>query len=79
MIKFAAEHNILLEAYSSLVYVHNSFLTSNALTEDLVSPITRYPGGPVDKPVLAAAKRLGVTPAQVILAWVRSKGVGIVT
>jgi len=61
LIKFAAEHRILLEAYSSL------------------APITRYPGGPVDKPVLAAAKRLGATPTQVILAWVRSKGVAIVT
>ncbi|KAF9779625.1 NADP-dependent oxidoreductase domain-containing protein [Thelephora terrestris] len=61
LIKFAAEHGILLEAYSAL------------------APITRYPGGPVDKPVLAAAKRLGATPAQVILAWVRSKGVAIVT
>ncbi|KAF9645791.1 Aldo/keto reductase [Thelephora ganbajun] len=61
LIKFAAEHNILLEAYSSL------------------TPITRYPGGPVDESVLAAAKRLGATPAQVILAWVRSKGVAIVT
>jgi len=44
-----------------------------------LAPITRYPGGPVDKPVLAAAKRLGATPAQVILAWVRSKGAAIVT
>jgi len=44
-----------------------------------LSPITRYPGGPVDKPVAAAAKRLGATPTQVILAWVRSKGVVIVT
>jgi len=61
LIEFAVQHNILLEAYSSL------------------TPITRYPGGPVDKPVLAAAKRLGATPAQVILAWVRSKGIAIVT
>jgi len=53
--------------------------TSDALTGDLVSPITRYPGGPVDEPVLAAAKRLGATPAQIILAWVRSKGLAIVT
>ena len=42
-------------------------------------PITRYPGGPVDKPVQAAAKRLGATPTQVLLLWVRSKGVSIVT
>lgn len=44
-----------------------------------LTPITRYPGGPVDAPVNAAAKRLNATPAQVILSWVRSKGVAIVT
>jgi len=44
-----------------------------------LSPITRYPGGPVDKPVNAAASRLGATPTQVILSWVKSKGVVIVT
>ncbi|THG93590.1 hypothetical protein EW026_g7687 [Hermanssonia centrifuga] len=44
-----------------------------------LSPITQYPGGPVDAPVNAAAKRLGATPTQVILSWVRSKGVVIVT
>lgn len=44
-----------------------------------LAPITRYPGGPVDKPVNAAAKRLGATPTQVILSWVHSKGVVIVT
>ena len=43
------------------------------------SPITQYPGGPVDKPVAAAAKRLGATPAQVIMSWVHSKGVVVVT
>ncbi|KAJ7486188.1 NADP-dependent oxidoreductase domain-containing protein [Mycena galericulata] len=44
-----------------------------------LAPITRYPGGPVDAPIAAAAKRLGITPTQVILLWVRSKGVVIVT
>ncbi|KAH8104657.1 Aldo/keto reductase [Cristinia sonorae] len=44
-----------------------------------LSPITQYPGGPVDKPIAAAAKRLGATPAQVIMAWVRSKGIVVVT
>jgi len=44
-----------------------------------LAPITRYPGGPVDKPVNAAAKRLNASPTQVILSWVRSKGVVIVT
>ncbi|KAF7364888.1 Aldo/keto reductase [Mycena venus] len=44
-----------------------------------LAPITRFPGGPVDAPVAAAAKRLGITPTQVILLWVKSKGVVIVT
>ncbi|TCD70171.1 hypothetical protein EIP91_004641 [Steccherinum ochraceum] len=61
LLEYAAKHEIVIEAYSSL------------------SPITQYPGGPVDKPVAAAAKRLGSTPTQVILAWVRSKGAVIVT
>lgn len=43
------------------------------------SPLTQYPGGPVDKPIQVAAERLGATPAQVIFLWVRSKGVTIVT
>ncbi|KAJ7213862.1 NADP-dependent oxidoreductase domain-containing protein [Mycena pura] len=42
-------------------------------------PITRYPGGPVDAPVAAAAKRLGISATQVIMLWVKSKGAVIVT
>ncbi|KAG6864526.1 hypothetical protein C0991_008927 [Blastosporella zonata] len=44
-----------------------------------LAPITKFPGGPVDVPVNAAAKRLGCTPGQVIFAWIRAKGVIIVT
>jgi len=44
-----------------------------------LTPITKQPGGPVDAPVNAAAKRLGITPTQVILAWAKAKGVVIVT
>nr|VWP02301.1 Mannitol dehydrogenase [Ganoderma boninense] len=44
-----------------------------------LTPITRYPGGPVDAPLKAAADRLNATPVQVLLSWVRSKGVAIVT
>ncbi|KAH9931679.1 Aldo/keto reductase [Epithele typhae] len=44
-----------------------------------LQPITKYPGGPVDKPVEAAAKRLGASTTQVLLSWVKSKGVAIVT
>ncbi|KAG5652489.1 hypothetical protein H0H81_004845 [Sphagnurus paluster] len=61
LLEYAAKHNIIIEAYSSL------------------SPITKFPGGPVDAPVNTAAKRLGITATQVILAWVKAKGVVIVT
>jgi len=44
-----------------------------------LSPITQMPGGPVDIPIAAAAKRIGATPTQVILSWVRSKGIVVVT
>ncbi|KAG2155802.1 NADP-dependent oxidoreductase domain-containing protein [Suillus bovinus] len=44
-----------------------------------LNSITQNPGGPVDAVVNAAAKRIGATPNQVIFAWVRSKGVTIVT
>ncbi|KAJ7813850.1 Aldo/keto reductase [Mycena olivaceomarginata] len=39
----------------------------------------QIPGGPVDAPVAAAADRLGISPTQVLLSWVRAKGVVIVT
>ncbi|KAI0685801.1 NADP-dependent oxidoreductase domain-containing protein [Cytidiella melzeri] len=67
-------------------YAENKELLAYAAKHGIVieaysslSPITRFPGGPVDEPINAAAKRLGATPTQVILAWVRSKGVAIVT
>jgi len=44
-----------------------------------LNPITQNPGGPVDAPINAAAKRIDGTPAQVIFSWVKSKGVVIVT
>ncbi|KAF7348286.1 Aldo/keto reductase [Mycena sanguinolenta] len=44
-----------------------------------LAPITQFPGGPVDVPIAAAAKRLGITPTQVIQLWVKSKGIVIVT
>ncbi|RDB22004.1 hypothetical protein Hypma_010812 [Hypsizygus marmoreus] len=44
-----------------------------------LTPITKFPGGAVDGPINAAAKRRGVAPTQVILAWVKAKGVVIVT
>ncbi|KAJ7031261.1 NADP-dependent oxidoreductase domain-containing protein [Mycena alexandri] len=44
-----------------------------------LSSITKFPGGPVDAPVAAAAKRLGISTTQVLLSWVRAKGTVIVT
>ncbi|KAG6830470.1 hypothetical protein H0H87_008043 [Tephrocybe sp. NHM501043] len=38
-----------------------------------------FPGGPVDAPIQAAAKRHGITTNQVIFLWVRAKGAVIVT
>ncbi|KAI0802069.1 Aldo/keto reductase [Irpex lacteus] len=72
--------------FSPYNYAENKELLAYAAKHGIIieaysslAPITRYPGGPVDKPVNAAAKRLGATPTQVILSWVRSKGVVIVT
>ncbi|KIM43783.1 hypothetical protein M413DRAFT_443681 [Hebeloma cylindrosporum] len=43
-------------------------------------PLTQYPGGPVDKPVKAAATRLGGVPEeQVLLAWAKAKGAVVLT
>jgi len=42
-------------------------------------PLTRYPGGPVDKPVNAIAERLDIAPEQVLLAWIKAKGAVILT
>jgi len=44
-----------------------------------LASITKFPGGPVDVPVEIAAKRLGITPTQVIFLWVKAKGAVIVT
>ncbi|KZT11820.1 Aldo/keto reductase [Laetiporus sulphureus 93-53] len=76
-------NQILFHPYN---YSQNKELLSYCASHGVVveaygslTPITIYPGGPVDKPVQAAADRLGATPTQVILSWVRSKGVVIVT
>ncbi|THH03350.1 hypothetical protein EW145_g6328 [Phellinidium pouzarii] len=44
-----------------------------------LTPITQTPGGPVDPVLKSIGDRIGATPAQVIFAWVKSKGVAIVT
>ncbi|PPQ96902.1 hypothetical protein CVT26_005888 [Gymnopilus dilepis] len=42
-------------------------------------PVTKRPGGPVDKPVSEIAQRLGVSMDQVLLAWAKAKGTVPVT
>ncbi|KAH9847943.1 Aldo/keto reductase [Lenzites betulinus] len=78
-----AANQILFHPYN---YAQNKGLLEFSAKHGIVTeaysslqPITKYPGGPVDKPVEAAAQRLKATPTQVLLAWVRSKGVVIVT
>ncbi|KAG5643161.1 hypothetical protein DXG03_001491 [Asterophora parasitica] len=66
-----AEHRSLLEYSAKHGIVTEAYGS--------LAPITSLPGGPVDAPVNAAAKRLGITPTQAILLWVRAKGAVIVT
>ncbi|KAG9125924.1 hypothetical protein FRC07_005579 [Ceratobasidium sp. 392] len=63
LLEFANKHGIRIESYSGL------------------TPITKLPGGKLDRVLARIAKSLGpkVTPAQVIMSWIRAKGVVIVT
>ncbi|KAJ7193777.1 NADP-dependent oxidoreductase domain-containing protein [Mycena pura] len=78
-----AVNQIQLHPYN---YAENKALLEWATQHGIVieaygglSSITKFPGGPVDAPVAAAAARLGISPTQVLLAWVRAKGAVIVT
>ncbi|KAG8888622.1 hypothetical protein FRB98_007295 [Tulasnella sp. 332] len=44
-----------------------------------LAPLTKNPGGPVDKPIKKAAERLNATPGQILFSWARQKGIVIVT
>ncbi|CAE6456631.1 unnamed protein product [Rhizoctonia solani] len=63
LLEFADQHGIRIESYSGL------------------TPITKLPGGPLDDVIERIARRLGpkVTPAQVLMSWIRAKGVVVVT
>ncbi|KAJ7193775.1 NADP-dependent oxidoreductase domain-containing protein [Mycena pura] len=78
-----AVNQVQLHPYS---YAENKALLEWAAQHGIVieaygslSSITTFPGGPVDAPVAAAAARLGISPTQVLFAWVRAKGAVIVT
>ncbi|KAF8504476.1 Aldo/keto reductase [Russula emetica] len=76
-------NQILLHPY---VYARQAPLLAYTASQGIVSeaysaltPITRQPGGPVDKPVNEIAERLNATADQVLLAWVKAKGAVAVT
>ncbi|KAI0002517.1 Aldo/keto reductase [Russula compacta] len=78
-----AANQILLHPY---VYERQAPLLAYAAAQGILSeaystltPITRQPGGPLDKPVDEIARRLNATADQVLLAWVRAKGAVVVT
>jgi diketogulonate reductase-like aldo/keto reductase len=78
-----AANQILLHPY---VYARQAPLLAYTAAQGIVSeaysaltPITRQPGGPVDKPVNEIAQRLNATADQVLLAWVKAKGAVAVT
>jgi len=62
----------------NLFFTPNHHIVNNLLTH-LYRPLTQYPGGPVDAPVKAAAKRLGVPEEQILLAWSKAKGAVVLT
>lgn len=61
--------------------MRNTYILTPTRAESaaVFSPVTQYPGGPVDKPVKAAGKRLGATDDQVLLAWAKVKGAVVLT
>ncbi|KAF5309827.1 hypothetical protein D9619_010329 [Psilocybe cf. subviscida] len=76
-------NQILLHPY---VYQEQKSIVEMCEREDIVVeayspliPVTKRPGGPLDKPVSIIAKRLGVPMDQVLLAWSRAKGAVPVT
>ena len=84
MPKMYLSWNIILNTASSLrlmEYFRSYFncLMIRNLNEVFSRSITALPGGPVDAVVEKAAKRLGITPTQVLLLWAKAKGAVIVT
>lgn len=58
------------------------YATANGIVIEAYStliPITKMPGGPLDKPLSEIATKLGATTDQVLFAWVKAKGAVVVT
>lgn len=77
----ASKHGIIIEAYSLLMWVdnHSIIRSIELIISASISPITRQPGGPLDKPLKQIAERLNASTDQVLMAWAKAKGVVVVT
>ena len=61
------------------MFVSLQVLLIHSVVNDLCSPVTQQPGGPLDKPLKQIGTRLNATPDQVLMAWAKQKGVVVVT
>jgi diketogulonate reductase-like aldo/keto reductase len=78
VLDFSAKHGIVTEAYGSLACVlYSSRQYCTKLQKK--SPITKYPGGPLDPVLATIAQRIGGTPGQVIFKWAHAKRFVVVT
>ncbi|KZT31865.1 Aldo/keto reductase [Sistotremastrum suecicum HHB10207 ss-3] len=68
-------------SYKQQLDAHAFGISHGIVTEaySALDPITRRPGGPVDRPLAVISRRHNVTPEQVLLAWVRQKHAVAVT
>ena len=72
------KHGIVTGNHGILSFVFHLF-NDMELNKILSRSIATFPGGSVDAAVEKTARRLGITPTQVILLWVKAKGAVIVT
>ncbi|KAI1798297.1 Aldo/keto reductase [Ganoderma leucocontextum] len=76
-------NQILIQPYNFAAQVPViEFGNKHGIVTEGYSPLASlraYPGGPVDKPVNEIATRLDRTPAQVLMAWAKSKGIVVIT
>jgi len=61
--------------------VHAFGLENGIITEaySALTPVTRQPGGPLDKPLADLGKKYKATADQILLAWVKARGAVAVT
>ena len=79
LLEYHSKHGIVTEAYGILSFVFHLFNDMELKYKVFSRSITTLPGGPVDAVVEKSAKRLSITPTQVLLLWAKAKGAVIVT